>query len=85
MKNDSLILTGIFLAEKKRHRHHHHHRRHHHSKKTDGAETPKSTTDSVQLPSTTIEAPLPVLTKAPETNELVSSTLHTLPGIAIIG
>lgn len=83
MKNDSLIFIEIFLAEKKRHRHHHH-RRHHHSKKTDGAETPKSTNDIVPPPLTTIEAPLPVLTKAPETNELVSSTLRTLPGIVII-
>jgi hypothetical protein len=61
----------IFLAEKK---HRHHHRRHHHHKKTVEAESPKTIFDNIQTNSNVIEPPLPVLTKAPETNELVSMT-----------
>jgi hypothetical protein len=61
----------IFVAEKK---HRHHHRRHHHHKKTVEAESPKTIFDNIQTNSNVIEPPLPVLTKAPETNELVSMT-----------
>jgi len=54
---------NIFLAEKKR--------RHHHNKKSVQAEPPKPVFDSLGPNSTVVEAPLPVLAKAPETNELV--------------
>ena len=58
------ILSIFFVAEKKSHRHH--------KKKTVEANPPKAKPTNLFPNSVVTETPLPVLTKAPETAELVS-------------